>query len=46
MVPQETLDLISNIGYPVAMSLLIYFDLRRKIDKLIEKLEQIVKKTC
>ena len=35
---------IANIGFPIVFCLLIYFDLRKKIDTLTERLTAILEK--
>lgn len=42
MIPSEITNFISNIGFPITFCLLVYFDLRKKIDKLISSLETLI----
>lgn len=36
---QELIDLISTVGFPIGMCLLVYFDLRKQLEKLFQLLE-------
>ena len=40
----EITPYVTNIGFPIVMCLLIYFDLRKKIDQLTDRLTAILAK--
>jgi hypothetical protein len=36
----EGIDLVQTVGFPIAMCLLMYLDMRKKLDKVISLLEK------
>lgn len=38
----DLVTLISNVGFPIVMCLIVYVDLRKKVDRMLALLERIV----